>query len=133
MDWSYMQLMQSPQSGLTGMAMHRDLLDAWTTENPSSAIPRLCYGDEYANYTSDRFLTDGSWLSLQNVSLSYKLPAKLVKPLGITALRIGVSGENLTYWSKRKGLDPRINTAGSISATKYAPARTVTGSISVQF
>ena len=133
MDWSYMQLMQSPQSGLTGMAMHRDLLDAWTTENTSSAIPRLCYGDEYANYTSDRFLTDGSWLSLQNVSLSYKLPAKLVKPLGITALRIGVSGENLTYWSKRKGLDPRINTAGSISATKYAPARTVTGSISVQF
>ena len=133
MDWSYMQLMQSPQSGLTGMAMHRDLLDAWTTENTSSAIPRLCYGDEYVNYTSDRFLTDGSWLSLQNVSLSYKLPAKLVKPLGITALRIGVSGENLTYWSKRKGLDPRINTAGSISATKYAPARTVTGSISVQF
>lgn len=133
MDWTYMQLMQSPQAGLTGMAMHRDLLDAWTTENTASAIPRLMYGDEYANYTSDRFLTDGSWLSLQNVSLSYKLPSKLVRPLGITALRIGVSGENLYYWSKRKGLDPRINTAGSISGTKYAPARTVTGSISIQF
>ena len=53
--------------------------------------------------------------------------------LGINGIHIAVSGENLTYWSKRKGLDPRLNASGSISATKYAPARTITGSISVKF
>lgn len=133
MDWTYMQLMQNPQAGLTGMAMHQDLLNAWRVDNVNTDVPRLCYGEEYANYTSDRFLTDGSWVSLQNISLSYRAPLRWIKPLGITGLKIGVSGENLTYWSKRKGLDPRINTAGSVSATKYAPARTITGSVSVQF
>lgn len=133
MDWTYMQLMQNPQSGLTGMAMHQDLLNAWSPENTSSNIPRLCYNDQYANYTSDRFLTDGSWLSLQNITLGYDLPKKWVSSIGLNGLHIAVSGENLTYWSKRKGLDPRLNSTGSISATKYAPARTITGSISVKF
>ena len=133
MDWTYMQLMQNPQSGLTGMAMHQDLLNAWSPENTSSNIPRLCYNDQYANYTSDRFLTNGSWLALQNITLGYDLPKKWMSSLGINGIHIAVSGENLTYWSKRKGLDPRINSTGSISATKYAPARTITGSISVKF
>ena len=133
MDWTYMQLMQNPQSGLTGMAMHQDLLNAWSPENTSSNIPRLCYNDQYANYTSDRFLTDGSWLALQNITIGYDLPKKWMSSLGINGIHIAVSGENLTYWSKRKGLDPRINSTGSISATKYAPARTITGSISVKF
>ena len=133
MDWTYMQLMQNPQSGLTGMAMHQDLLNAWSAENTSSNIPRLCYNEQYANYTSDRFLTDGSWLSVQNITLGYDLPKKWVNSIGLNGLHIAVSGENLTYWSKRKGLDPRLNASGSISATKYAPARTITGSISVKF
>ena len=133
MDWTYLQLMQNPQSGLTGMALHRDILNAWTPDNTGSDIPRLNYNDQYANYTSDRFLTNGSWLSLQNVSLSYSLPRKWANAAGLNSVRLGVSGENLTYWSKRKGLDPRINSTGSISATKYAPSRTITGSISVGF
>ena len=133
MDWTYLQLMQNPQSGLTGMALHRDILNAWTPDNTGSDIPRLNYNDQYANYTSDRFLTNGSWLSLQNVSLSYSLPRKWANAAGLNSVRLGVSGENLTYWSKRKGLDPRINSTGSISATKYAPSRTIIGSISVGF
>ncbi|MDY4852680.1 MAG: TonB-dependent receptor [Prevotella sp.] len=132
-DWTYMQLMQNPQSGLTGMAMHQDLLNAWSADNTTSNVPRLCYNDQYANYTSDRFLTDGSWLALQNITLGYNLPKKWMNSLGINGIHIAVSGENLTYWSKRKGLDPRLNASGSISATKYAPARTITGSISVKF
>ena len=133
MDWAYMGLMQSPQSGLTGMAMHRDLLNAWSKENPDSDIPRLNYGDQYSNFTSDRFLTDGSWLALQSVSVNYTMPRKWVNALGLSSIRVGVSGDNLTYWSKRRGLDPRINSSGSISATKYAPARTIIGSINIQF
>ena len=54
MDWTYLQLMQNPQSGLTGMALHRDILNAWTPDNTGSDIPRLNYNDQYANYTSDR-------------------------------------------------------------------------------
>ena len=133
MDYGYQQLMTVPTAGLTGMALHKDLLNAWSETNTGSNIPRLQYGDNYAAYTSDRFLTDGSWLSLQNISLGYSLPKKWITPLGITNLRLNVSGENLTYWSKRKGLDPRINSYGGATNTKYAPSRTIMGGISVSF
>ena len=113
--------------------MHLDLLNAWSADNTTSNVPRLCYNDQYANYTSDRFLTDGSWLALQNITLGYNLPKKWMNSLVINGIHIAVSGENLTYWSKRKGLDPRINSYGGASNTKYAPARTIMGGLSVQF
>ena len=133
MDYGYMQLMTVPTAGLTGMALHKDLLNAWSSTNTDSNIPRLQYGDNYSAYTSDRFLTNGSWLSLQNITLGYTFPKRWLQSLGITGLRLSVSGENLTYWSKRKGLDPRINSYGGASNTKYAPSRTIMGGLSVQF
>ena len=56
MDYGYMQLMTVPTAGLTGMALHQDLLNAWSETNKESNIPRLQYGDNYSAYTSDRFL-----------------------------------------------------------------------------
>lgn len=132
-DYGYQTLMTVPTAGFTGMALHQDLLNAWSETNTSSNIPRLQYEDKYSAASSDRFLIDGSWLSLQNVSLGYTLPKKWFTSLGISKLRVSVAGENLTYWSKRKGLDPRINSYGGIANTKYAPSRTITGTLSVQF
>ena len=134
MDWGYLSLMTNPTAGATGAALHKDLLKAWTEENPNSNIPRFQYGDTYSAYTSDRFLTNASWLSLQNVTLGYTLPRTWVKAIGLSSLRAYVSGENLTYWSHRKGFDPRISYSGSVSSeVNYAPARTVTVGLSVQF
>ena len=134
LDCGYQSLMDCPTAGLTGEAIHEDMLKAWSSTNTSSSIPRYQYGDTYAAYTSDRFLIDGSWLSLQNITLGYNLPKKWLAPLHITGVRLSVSGENLTYWSKRKGLDPRSNNYGMVSSdTKYAPARTIIGGINVQF
>lgn len=132
-DSGYQALMTNPTSGFTGQALHEDLLKAWTAANTTSNIPRFQYGDTYSAFTSDRFLIDGSWLSLQNITLGYSLPKKWLAPLHINSVRLSVSGENLTYWSKRKGLDPRINGYGIVANSKYAPARTIIGGISVQF
>ena len=134
MDWGYQTLMACPTSGSTGMALHKDILKAWSSENTTSNIPRLQYGDTYSAATSDRFLTDASWLALQNISLGYTFPKQLVSRLKLSSLRLYVSGENLTYWSKRKGFDPRISYSGSVSSdVNYAPARTITAGLSVQF
>lgn len=134
MDWGYQSLMMAPKAGFTGKALHKDVLKAWTVENPSSNIPRFQYGDEYTASTSERFLTNASWLALQNITLGYTFPRKWVKAIGLSSLRLYVSGEDLTYWSHRKGFDPRISYAGSVSSdVNYAPARTVTAGLSVQF
>ena len=133
MDWTYMDLMSNPTAGYTGRSLHKDLLNAWSTSNAGSNIPRLQYDDIYSAYTSDRFLTNASWLTLQNVSLGYTVPKKWLSRLGLSSIRLYVSGENLTYWSKRKGFDPRISYAGSVSNVNYAPARTVTAGLTIQY
>ena len=53
-----------------------------------------------------RFLQNGAYLSIRNISLSYTFPIKLIKPLGITNLSVFFSGENLfTFDHLPKGID----------------------------
>jgi hypothetical protein len=129
--------MTNPSVGLTGFALHKDLLKAWSETNTDSNIPRFQYAvsgsDLSAAYTSDRFITDASYLTLQNVSLGYTLPKQWITKLGLEKLRVYVSGDNLCYLSKRKGFDPRGTFNGNTSSTSYSPVRVITGGVSVQF
>lgn len=83
--------------------------------------------------SSDRWLTDASWLTLQNINLGYTLPTKLVKTLYLNKVRVYAAGDNLFYWSKRKGFDPRSYFDGTPSGLSYSPVRSISGGINVQF
>ncbi len=137
MDWGYQAMMKNPSTGITGFAIHKDQLNAWSETNTSSDIPRFQYAvkdnDTSSNATSDRFLTNASTLTLQNINLGYNFPKNLVQRLGLSNLKVYVSGDNLYYWSKRKGFDPRSSFSGSASATGYSQARTITGGVTLQF
>jgi hypothetical protein len=109
------------------------LLNAWTPENKSTTIPRFQFGDEYAAARSDRFLTDASYLSLQNVNLGYTLPVNLTRKAQIQSARFYVSADNLFVWSQRKGLDPRQSITGSVTNSYYAPIRTISGGVTLTF
>ncbi len=82
------------------------VLDRWTPTNPSNTIPRA---GVHANNTnaSTRFVQDGSYTRLKNVTLGYTIPASVLKNK-ITKLRIYVSGQNLITITKYDGLDPEI-------------------------
>lgn len=123
--------MMSMQSG--GSAVHADILGAWTPENNTSNIPAIVYGDKGANYTSDRFLTDASYLSLQNLNFGYTLPNKLTSKIGIGKLRMYLTATNLWVWSKRQGLDPRQSITGGASTAYYSAMRTISGGVTVTF
>ena len=56
-----------------------------------------------------------------------------MRTIGLTNVRVYASGENLYYWSKRKGFDPRSSFWGTSSETSYSQMRTFTGGITVQF
>ncbi|MBR2063877.1 MAG: TonB-dependent receptor [Bacteroidales bacterium] len=133
LDGSYMTFMYSPTSSQTGFNFHKDLLDSWTAQNPSSDIPRFQYGETYSNATSTRFLTSASYLNLQNVNIGYTLPEKFTRKFLVSSLRFYVSAENLYYWSARKGFDPRQSFSSSTTASRYSPMRTVSGGITVKF
>ena len=133
-DSAYAGLMSPGKSaGDAGSTFHRDILDAWTPTNTGSNIPRWQYGDQYAAYGSDRFLTSASYLNFQSFNVGYTLPRSLTSKFGVGTLRIYASGENLYLWSKRKGLDPRQSFQSVTSISSYSPVRTISGGLQVTF
>ena len=116
-----------------GQTYHRDILKSWTPNNTSSNMPRWQYGDEYAAYGSDRFLVNASYLNFQSFTVGYSLPKNIISHIGLSALRIYASGENLAFWSKRKGLDPRQSFESVTSINTYSPVRTISGGLQVTF
>ena len=139
-DSGYAAAMDNPTSSGSGTNWHVDMLNAWTPENTSSSVPRLQYGDQNTTGTSDRFLVDASYLTLQNINFGYTLPSKITQKFGVGKLRIYLACENVFYWSKRKGLDPRYSdntndqgVMGTSNYATYSPIRTISGGINIQF
>lgn len=121
-------------AGDLGSSFHKDMLNAWTPNNTSTNIPRLQYGDQYTAFANcDRWYTNAGYLNFQSFVVGYTIPAKLIKSFGISKLRVYASGENLCFWSARKGLDPRYSYSGNESVNVYSPVRTVMGGIQVSF
>ena len=100
-------------SGTSGSNWHKDILNHWTPENTNTDVPRLHTENQSLNEASDRFLIDGSYLSLNNLTLGYSLPKSVLNKAKIQGLRLYFAADNLGLWSKRKGLDPRIALNGT--------------------
>lgn len=136
LDSTYQSLMTPPYNSIVGTNFHKDIYNSWSQENTSSNIPRWQYNDINACSNSDRWLTNASYLSLRNITLGYTFPKSVTKKLAMQKLRIYVSGENLYYWSKRKGFDPRMGALyGNYNSDSYYsfPMRTISGGINIQF
>ena len=131
-DGDYAGYMASPTSSSKGSNFHADVLDAWTKDNNTN-IPRFQFDDQYSSATSDRFLTDASYLSLNNINFGYTFDKMLTKKIGVERLRLYVAADNIWVWSKRQGLDPRQSITGSSTNSYYAPIRTISGGVTLTF
>lgn len=131
-DYTYQTLMHT--GGTTSSTWHKDMLNAWTPENTGSSIPRLMFSEKYSQSArSDRFITNASYLNIQNINLGYTLPSNLVQQYNIQNIRVYVSCENLLYFSARQGFDPRYTLKGYTNPELYSPIRTISGGISLTF
>ena len=132
-DSGYASYMSSPNGTSVGRNYHVDLLDAWTKgTNENSDIPRFQYDDLYSSATSDRFLTSASYLNISNINIGYTFPAKWWNNK-IQGLRVYVACDNVFYWSKRRGLDPRQSFNGGTTNVNYSPIRTISGGVTLTF
>lgn len=141
-DGGYQSLMHSGKN--MGRNWHNDILRAWTPENRYTDVPRLDANDDIAKNTSTRFVTSSNYLSFNNVTLGYTLPAHLTERIGVKALRLYVTGDNLGVISKRKGLDPRFDfgggsaeysasSSGTLNNSGYSLMRNISGGITLTF
>ena len=133
-DSRYQNLMNPPtDASSAGRNFHKDWVKAWTPNNTSSDIPRWQFGDQYSAASSDRWLTKASYLNFQSFNVGYTIPRNWTKKIQISTIRLYCAGENLIFWSARKGLDPRYSYAGNTSVNVYSPVRTISGGIQLTF
>lgn len=97
------------------------VLNAWTPTNTNTTIPRAVSNDPNGNgRTSTRFLEDGSYLRLKNITLGYNLAsAKLTAWTKgtVRSFRFYISGQNLLTATKYTGYDPEVGNRTNNSLT----------------
>ena len=150
-DYNYAAIMHSGTSG--SYNWHKDIEGRWQKPGDITNIPSLSNdygggadGTNYANASSTRFLTSRSFLNLANVRIGYSLPKSIVAKLHLSDLNFFISGDNLLYWSARKGYvsmassgnsdnvnDDNKNDSGESGRSQYAPLSTIMGGIKIQF
>ncbi|MBU4539370.1 MAG: SusC/RagA family TonB-linked outer membrane protein [Weeksellaceae bacterium] len=129
-DTNYAAIMTSyPQGG----ALSTDILNRWTTPGQITDIPVL--NSSYVTgpaAASSRWLVDASYVMLRNATLGYNFNKDVIKSVGVSSLKLFVSGENLWMTSKRKGLEPYQSFNGT-TTNRYSPARIITFGLNTTF
>lgn len=152
--------LENPSNGTSSKLM----TDRWTSENQNTNVPAFISGWErnqallipgttdewYTNETryigndtrSSRWVEDGSYIRLKNITLSYNLPSSLLRTLHIHNLMIYVTGANLITITKYTGYDPEVSsfnqTSGGtgglgIDLSNYPTSKTVSFGINLTF
>lgn len=126
------------QAGLGGQHynMWDEVLEAWSPEHPEASIPRVSFADANGNFsrTSDFFVEDGSYLRVKNVTLGYTFNNTFTKKIGLGALRLYVTANNLLTFTGYSGLDPEVGMDNyGIDVLRYPQARTFFFGLNVNF
>lgn len=101
--------------------LSKDLLTEWQHPGDVTNIPSP-FNDFQPNTT--RFVEDGKYVRLRNVTLSYTIPAGTFGSK-ISAVRFFVQGQNLITWSSFKGYDPEI-ASGVLQGAQYPALKAIT-------
>lgn len=96
------------ETQLRGFNSYSDLLDRWTPTNTDTDIPQVSVDDRNGNRRiSTRFLHDGSYFRIRNITLGYNFKS-LLRTDAISKLRVYFTVQNAFTFTKYPGLDPEI-------------------------
>lgn len=88
-----------------------DQLNAWKKKGDITNVPQLRYGGGNGTAQSSRWVSDGSFFRVKNVTLGYNISSDLAKRAFLKSARVYVSAQNLFTFTKYEGYDPEVNTA----------------------
>ena len=107
--------------------------ERWTLENPSTKYPSGFTSKKPTRYTSvaDNWFLEKAWfIRFQNLTLGYRLPARLFERTKvISAVRFNVSVNNFFVLTPYSGLDPETDWQPGA----YPNARTFTTGVNISF
>ena len=91
--------------------MLSEVLDRWSPYHASSKVPEVRGMTMHDIYS--RFIEDGSFIRLKNVTLGYSLPSKLLSRIKVSKLRLYMSANNLYCLTRYSGYDPEVSVKSS--------------------
>lgn len=110
----------------------RTVMDRYTDANTDGKLPRFVSGQVNNVAMSDRYVEDGSYLRIQNITLGYRIPKALTNRAKINNIRLYLSAQNLWTFSKYSGYDPEVGAFNNnirlmnVDAGHYPNPRTIT-------
>lgn len=105
----------------------------WTGEGTSDSMPRAVWADPNQNArVSDRWVENGSYLRVKNISLSYDFPAAWTRAMRLNSLKLTFSCENVATITGYKGYDPEVGVNG-IDYSSFPPSRTFNIGLNINF
>lgn len=82
--------------------------DRYSASNPQGTLPRFTTNNKNNTAVSDRWVEDGSYLRIQNISIGYNFPKNLIRKAYMTNLRVYFSCQNIYTFTNYSGYDPEI-------------------------
>lgn len=130
------QRMYSTQTRLQMMNFLGETRNRWTSTNASNSIPSVNGYVAYDVYS--RFVEDGSFLRLKNITLGYTLPARITQRFFVSTLRFYFTAQNLFCLTSYSGSDPEVSMRSSALMPSfdfgaYPKSRTYTAGVQINF
>ncbi|TXF89971.1 TonB-dependent receptor [Neolewinella aurantiaca] len=113
-------------------------LDRWNGEGTSDTEPRVTLAGQNIETLSSRFVEDGSYIRLRNLTVGYTLPKAVTDRLRMQSFRLYLSGTNLWTSTDYSGYNPEIYNGsvfdnGIDRGDIYPIAKTITAGLDIQF
>jgi TonB-linked SusC/RagA family outer membrane protein len=98
-----------------------DVLRRWRKPGDITDEPRASFdGTSNARLISDRFIENGSYIRLQDLTLGYQLPERWAAGVGFANARFYVRGQNVFTHTDYSGYNPEVNSNGSTESASLA-------------
>lgn len=91
----------------------KDQLDRWQQPGDITDVPQARFGYDNGGRMSSRYVEDGSYIRLKDVTLGYNLPVSVSEKFFVQQMRVYVSGLNLLTFTKFEGWDPEVTRTGT--------------------
>jgi TonB-linked SusC/RagA family outer membrane protein len=128
-DGNYATLMHM---GDYGYSWHTDILKRWQKPGDITNVPRVQNSLTNQNPISTRYLFNGSYANLKNITLGYSIPKTVVNRLHISNAQLFISVDNAWIFTAKKGMDPQRAFNGTSDFT-FPPFRTITAGVNLNF
>jgi len=128
------------RSGTRPETCAKAMVNHWTPENTDTDIPRMTDYGAIGNQffaSSTRFLVDGTYLRLRNLTFGYTVPQNIVSRFNLSKVRIFFQGDNFItifkYGKNDRSLDPEVRLNGGASTGDIPTPKIFSGGIQVTF